>query len=104
MSGTQHTMPNWDALCALSNHQISVTLHNPLTHSSSPPPPRVTRLVVRVITNSLVVLGLVSTSYAIVLAVESAESSLAGGAQQRWVRSALTVCGCPHCLHICMYV
>lgn len=61
------------------------SLHSPSPFPSpSPPlPPRVKRLVVRVITNSLVVLGLASTSYAIVLAVENAESTIAGQGQQR---------------------
>lgn len=61
------------------------SFHSPsLFPSPSPPlPPRVKRLVVRVITNSLVVLGLASTSYAIVLAVENAESTIAGQGQQR---------------------
>ena len=85
MSGTQKHTPNWSPSCALTDHQTSVfVLH---MYKISPPPlphsPSMKRLVIRVVTNSLVVLGLASTSYAIVLAVENAESTISDRARHR---------------------
>ena len=86
MSSTQKHTPNWSPSCALTDHQTSVRIC--ASYVQNPPPslphsPSVKRLVVRVVTNSLVVLGLASTSYAIVLAVENAESTISDRARHR---------------------